>query len=120
MICRRLDSNGDYSFGYGKSNFIDNKEAIAQTIRTKLLLFQEEWWANLKDGLPLLQKIIGKYDLNEVREVASRLIEQRILEVEGVTEVLEIASNIDYSERSLHFVYSVNTIYGNINDEVIY
>ena len=44
MKYRKLDNNGDYSFGSGFSDFVYDKNAIAQAIKTKILLFYGEWW----------------------------------------------------------------------------
>ncbi len=38
MIYRRIDANGDYTFGQGKFNFVSGTEAVAQAIKTNLLL----------------------------------------------------------------------------------
>lgn len=43
MKYRKLDNTGDYSFGSGLTDFVENKEAIAQAIKTKILLFYGEW-----------------------------------------------------------------------------
>ena len=53
MKYRKLDENGDYSFGNNSLDFISDADAIAQAIKTKILLFYGEWWENTAIGIPM-------------------------------------------------------------------
>lgn len=44
MIYRRLSKDWDYTFGNGTSNYIKGAEAVAQAIKSRLLLLYGEWW----------------------------------------------------------------------------
>ena len=53
MIYRMLDADGDYVFGRSKHAYLEGVEAVAQAIKTRLLLLYAEWWEDREDGLPL-------------------------------------------------------------------
>lgn len=81
---------GDFTFGYGKGNFIGGNEAVAQAIKTKILLFYGEWWENLGLGIPMFQSIIGQTNRNTVNIAAQSLLRKRILEVDEVTSIVSL------------------------------
>lgn len=118
MVNRKLDSNGDYSFGQNNSDMLKGVDAVAQAIKTKLLLFQAEWWEDQNDGLPLFQSIIGQYNLEDVKVAVSRLLSDRIKDVKEVLSVIESSVNINEKERSISYKYVVNTTEGTISEEV--
>ena len=81
---RRLTSTGDYSFGSGGNNYASGNEAVAQAIKTKLLLFYGEWWENLGEGIPMFQSVLGQTNPETIKSSLSMLVEQRIMEIEEV------------------------------------
>lgn len=114
MTYRTLDSNGDYSFGHGVSNFITGLAAVRQAIQTKLNMLQGEWWESLNDGLPLFQQILGVSGTVKEISVIDLTIKSRIMEVSGVTGFSYFKSNFDYPTRKYVAVVRVNTIYGSV------
>jgi len=106
------DGSNDPQRGQGQGNFLADKAAVDQIIRTRLLLFEGEWWENLTDGLPLWQKILtyGGANLPQV----SLLIQKRITDTPYVTGVSNVQSSIDKSTRRLSFSCSVSTVFGPI------
>ena len=102
MLYRQLDANGDYQVGQFLAN---TPAAVAQAVRTRLLLWKSEWFLDTSDGTPYLQDILGhntNYDLE---------IQQRILDTPGVTEIASYSSSVD-SARGLHVQATINTVYG--------
>lgn len=112
MMYRRLDADFDYTFGNGKGNHLTGRAAVAQAIRTRLLLFQGEWWADLNDGLPLFQSIMGYQGAN--KEAVDRLILQRIAGTQGVTGVKFFSSSYNTGTRGYTFTATADTIYGEV------
>ena len=53
MKYRKQLANGDYSFGNNIQDFYTGQEAIAQAIKTKILLFYGEWWEDISQGIPM-------------------------------------------------------------------
>lgn len=111
MKYRALDSELDYTLGKNAQNFVSGVEAVAQAIYTRLYLLQGEWWEDLEDGLPLLQRILG---YRNTRQAADILIRKRILETTGVTELYNFSSSFNEDARVYTFSCSVVTIYGQV------
>lgn len=110
MKYRRLDENGDYTFGNNEGNFLYDNDAVAQAVKTKILLFYQEWWENLSIGIPFFQSIAGKVSNNNLKMTITLLLKDRILEIQEVTSVDNIEINI--SNRVLSIVIDLTSIYG--------
>ena len=109
MRYRALDVNGDYTFGAGSANFlIDSPAAVAQSVLTRLLLLQGEWFLDRTEGTPWLQEVIG-YGTKSLYDMAIR---QRVLDTEGVTSIDAYSSNLDPVERSLSVTMTISTQFG--------
>lgn len=109
MRYRKQDENGDYTFGNGLGNFhIDNVDAVAQAIDTRLKLWIGEWFADVSDGTGWTQAILGKHSQN-LYELTLR---QRVLETRGVISIQEFQSSLDPNTRELAVTMVVDTIYG--------
>lgn len=109
MRYRKQDENGDYTFGNGLGNFhIDNVDAVAQAIDTRLKLWIGEWFADVSDGTGWTQAILGKHSQN-LYELTLR---QRVLETRGVISIQEFQSSLDPNTRKLAVTMVVDTIYG--------
>lgn len=85
----------DFTFGYGKGNFIAGNASVAQAIKTKILLFYGEWWENLGLGIPMFQSIIGQTNKNTVNIAAQSLIRKRVLEVKEVLEIVSLSASVE-------------------------
>lgn len=105
MRYRALTPSGDYSFGRNKEDYIDGINAVAQAIRTKVLLFYGEWWENLGIGIPMFQSIIGQMNPDGLKMSSSLLITQRIQEISEVTSVESV--EVERKGRSLLFKVKV-------------
>lgn len=110
MIYRRLDSEGDMTFGSGKGNFLSEIEAVAQAIKTRLLLFQAEWWLDREDGLPFFQQISGYRGRDKA--AVERIITERILGTQHVTGISYVGYDYDADSRQYSFTATVDTDYG--------
>ena len=114
MKYRKLTSTGDYSFGSGSNNYADGNEAVAQAIKTKVLLFYGEWWENLGDGIPMFQSVLGQTNPDTIRSSLSMLVEQRIMEVQEVDSVKNIKIDYDRKNRTISMEVDVATTNGEI------
>lgn len=110
MKYRRLDADGDYTFGAGQANYLIDQEACAQAVKTRLLLFLAEWWEELTDGLPLWQKILGWRDIT----TAEQAIKERILNTQHVRKITFYQSFWDGESRQYIFNCALDTDYGEI------
>lgn len=107
MRVRRLDSSGDMMLGHGNSDFYsDDPEGVAQNVKTRLQLWQGQWFLNTADGTPWLQEILGKH------EAVDMIIRNRILGTPGVKEITEFQSVLGPESRTLSIQATLDTIYG--------
>lgn len=110
---RRLDSNWDYTYGNGRGCYLHGVEAVAQAVRSRLLLFLEEWWADRNDGLPMWQAILGIPGAGtRNKEMVDRLIQERILGTPHVTRIVSLDSTYNPNTRSYTFTAVIDTAFG--------
>lgn len=109
MRVRKLDEDGDMLFGHGVRDFWkDVPDAPAQCVVTRLRLNTGEWFLNLDEGTPWDTKILGK-GTKHVRDV---VIETRIVETQGVKELISYDSVLDRHSRMFVVGATIDTIYG--------
>jgi pantothenate kinase-related protein Tda10 len=105
---RKLDSNGDYIFGQPSIEFLTDTDAVAQAIKTRLLLLYSEWWESTTDGTPFWQEILGASGVN--KSSVDGILQERILGTTGVNSISSFLST--YTNRKYTFTASVITDYG--------
>lgn len=116
MRYRQLSSDGDYTFGQGGLNYLTEKEAVLQAVKTRLKLLMGEWWEDLEDGFPLFQVILLQRGNEDGRKTIDLLVQERILATERVTGIESFESkmiNRQYQAKAV-----INTEYGQITDTV--
>lgn len=115
MRYRKQSATGDYTFGQGQQNYyINNREAVAQAIKTRLLLLQGEWFLDVESGTPYSTAILG-VNTQATRDLA---IKNRILKTLGVLELKSYSSQVN--ERNFTVQATVKTIYGPTPIEVAF
>lgn len=111
MKYRKLDENGDMTFGAGLDNyFIDSAEAVAQSVFTRLRMWLREWYLDTNDGTPYYQQVLGKHTQTE----AVQAIYQRIRNTSGVNRITEFSTAFDPDTRRLRIDVTLDTIYGEV------
>lgn len=109
MRYRTLTASGDYSFGENGANFLVNSPvAVGQAVLTRLKLIQGEWFLDQTAGTPYDTQILGA-GTESTRDLAIQTV---ILEMQGVTEIVDYASYLDPSTRKFTVAATINTIYG--------
>lgn len=114
MIYRRLDANGDYTFGQNRQAFLSKEEGVAQAIYTRLKLLLAEWWEDTTDGLPLFQAILGARTNSGTRAI-DLILQKRIRGTTGVTDIFDFSSTFSSETRTYSFQCQVDTVYGTIS-----
>lgn len=109
MRNRAQDSNGDYLFGRGPSQFlVDSPDAVAQAARTRLELFAGDWFLDAAEGTPYGSDVLG----NNTSDLFDAAMTSRILDTPGVAAITDYASSVDPSTRQLRIVATIATAYG--------
>ncbi|WP_339053370.1 hypothetical protein [Arsenophonus endosymbiont of Crataerina pallida] len=109
MRYRRETTKGDYSFGQGNNTFLTNTpDAVALAIKTRLSLWQGQWFLDREEGTPWLQSVLGK----PYREAYGMTLKQRILDTQGVTTLTDFNVNQNSTTRKLTISTKVQTQYG--------
>lgn len=114
MKYRKLSETGDYVVGSGDDFYADNAEAVGQAVRTRLLLFTDEWFLNPDDGTPWLRDILGRIPA----ESYDAVIRDRILQTDGVNQLQEYSSNLNREARELTISATITTDYGTTTVQV--
>lgn len=118
MRYRALSPTGDYTFGAGTANFyVNNSKAVAQSVLTRLRLWQGEWFLNVTVGTPWLQQILSAVQKN-TKAIRDLAIQSRVLQTEGVTGIDNYFSSVDSEKRSMTVSMTISTIYGSEDIEV--
>lgn len=113
MLYRMLDVNGDYCFGRGQQCITYGTFAVAQAIKTRLLLLKGEWWENRDEGLPLFQSILGHSGSESNKIVVDNIIKERISKTEGVVTLKKFESKIE--NRNYSFSCVAVSKYGDVS-----
>ena len=109
MIYRKLDAAGDYTFGRQSADFFSNvPEAVAQAVKTRLTLFQGEWFLDTSAGTPYSSQILGSGNI----AYYDRAIQDEILGTPGVTSLAAYSSSVNPVTRAATVNATINTAYG--------
>lgn len=121
MKYRKLAANGgDYSFGRNADDFVSGELAVAQAVKTSLLLLQGEWWEDTSQGVPLFQSILSQTGKIENRRAADTIIQSTILSVPGVLRISNYKGTFNSQTRTYAIACNVTTQYGDAPISVTY
>lgn len=109
MRYRKLDADGDFTLGSGADFLVNSPDAVAQAVLTRLHLWSGEWFVDTTSGTPWDTEILGKR--LQLKNPDSS-IKSRILETDGVTEIVDYASTFDGDTRKFSVTVTINTDYG--------
>jgi len=93
----------------GQQQLLTDLDAVAQTIGTRLRLFQGEWWESLTEGTPLFQSILGP---GRQLAAAAAVIRTRILGTPFVTSISNVSITLNRASRALSYSCTVQTAFG--------
>lgn len=107
MRYRAQSASGDYTFGQGAANFFVNvPDAVAQAVKTRLLLMTGEWFLDVTEGTPYSTDILG----TGTAPLYDAAIQLRIKGTEGVTALVSYSSTL--VDRQLRVQATIDTLYG--------
>jgi hypothetical protein len=116
MRIRALDDNHDWQFGSGLGSFCTGQAAIEENVQTRLLFFQNDFFAAMLDGIDWWN-LLGTFNpaaeqgiLLQVRNVIAQSF--------GVTSINSVDAEMDNATRRLTVAYSANSIYTQFSGSV--
>lgn len=109
MKYRALDDDGDRKFGFSADDFyVDQVEAVAQAIVTRLRLGLGEWFLDTTEGTGWDGKVLGT-GTAKTRDLE---LASRIVETTGVESLTAFSSKYNGNTRLYSVQAGVETIYG--------
>jgi hypothetical protein len=103
------DANGDYVFGQGEANFwVNQAQGVAQTVQTRLALWEGAWFLDNTVGTPWSQEILG-YSTQALRDLAIKTI---ILDTDDVTSISAYSSTFGPAARQFTVSATIMTTFG--------
>lgn len=109
MIYRKLDEDGDYTFGGNGNSFYRNDPlGVSQSVITRLRLWENEWFLDINEGMPYIGGVMGKYTLEDVDSI----VKERIINTEGVIEITSYQSSFNPDLRKFSVSVTISTLYG--------
>ena len=120
MRYRKLDADGDYQFGHAQNDFWhDRVEGVGQAIKTRLLLFFDEWFLDHLEGtrwggFPISDAAVrgGRILAEQTQSTRDLELQQRIINTQGMIEIVDYFSTLDPNSREFRVGVIVNTVYG--------
>lgn len=109
MRYRKLSPTGDYVFGNSLNDFYINvPQAPAQAVKTRLLLWQGEWFLDSSVGTPYPSGVLGKH----TQAQADTVIQDVTVNTQAVVDITTFNSQIDPDTRGYSVVQKIDTLYG--------
>lgn len=109
MRYRKISEADDYSFGRGKADFwVDVPDAPAQAVRTRLDLWQGQWFLDDQEGMPWKTRVLG----NRTAPSRDPAIRAHVLATQGVTRIVDYSSALDRDARAFTANIVIDTVYG--------
>ena len=116
MIVRALDSDGDWTYGKGKNNYLTDLNAVVQNINSRVKSFLGDCFFDLGAGIDWFHLIGSKNQTTLNLSIAAV-----ILNTEDVTGILLLNVDLDHETRSFSVSYKVQTSYSTtITNSFIY
>lgn len=113
MKIRATDTNGDWTFGKGKSNYRTELEAVAGNIKSRLLSWRGDCFFAPAEGVDY-----NNFMDKGTKDLLDSDIKRVILQSEGVLRINTYDSRLDNSIRGFTAEANILTIYGDFLLEV--
>jgi hypothetical protein len=113
MKVRRLDGDGDWTFGNGKANYLKDNNAVLQNVATRIKSFKNDWFLDGEAHIDWFT-ILGS---KENKQTIINEIERVALSTEGVMKInlIELSKSDNRSAKIsivLDTIYSINNSLG--------
>lgn len=118
MQIRNNDSNNDFVFGHGKSDYITGHAGVALNIRTKIYEWKRDCFFSLQSGIDWKTRM-GFTNQRELLDNDIKNIITSIPEVLALTEFQSFVSDREYTcDFTIYDIYSETPFTDTITTEV--
>jgi uncharacterized phage protein gp47/JayE len=114
MKVRKIDSNGDWTFGQGLANYITRSAMVKQNVITRIKSFKFDWFLDINAEIDWFNILGSK---NNEKIILSEL-ERVVLATEGVRTITRLRVN-SITKRDAKIELSFTTIYDQSFTETI-
>lgn len=111
---RAIDSNGDWTYGAGRGNYLSYNAAIAQNINTRLNSFLGNCFFDLGAGIDWFN-LLGSKDTTSLNLAIGSVI----LNTAQVVGILQLGTSLS-SDRVFTVSYSVQTVYSTVTNTFVF
>ena len=111
-LIRRLDSNDDWCFGRGKSDYASGRDCVALNLKTRLREWKYNCFFNLEAGIDYKRRL-GDKNQKDILDSEIKFVSANTDEVVAIGE---INSSLDTSSRAYTASLEVQDIYGGTNN----
>jgi hypothetical protein len=99
------------TFGQSQNNlWIDQPEAVAQLVMTRLRLNLGEWFLDTSDGTPWQTEVLGE----QTRWTRDVVVKDRVERTQDVIGIVAYGSRMDPDQRAWSAAVAIDTIYGRV------
>ena len=109
MRVNGIDSDSDFVFGRGKASYKTKSPAIAQNVLTRLRSFTNDWFLDTESGIPWLELIGTKGNLDAIKQAISGTVLQTL----GVITISRLDVIEDRKNRAIKIYLTYNDVFNN-------
>jgi hypothetical protein len=106
MAVRRIDTNGDWTFGQGKANYAIGAEEVLQNVITRIQSFKNDWFLDTEQCIDWLNILSNKNN----KKIIEDEIERVTFSTPGVRSIKQLYL-IESTKRSASVYLKFDTIY---------
>lgn len=106
MIIRALDTNHDWTFGRGLSDYNRNQKAIAENVQTRLFSFLNDCFFDMAAGIDWFRLLGTKNTESEIVLNCKAIV----LQSEGVVRINSLSVSVTRTRR-IFIEMNIDTIY---------
>ena len=108
MRTRRIDDNNDWTFGAGRQSYVNQSDAVAQKVKTRLQMFLGDWFLDETVGIDWITEMSSRSQTPKILSDAKRCI----LQTQGVRTLKTFTYEQDAKTRKLNINATYTDIYG--------
>ncbi|PHM22353.1 hypothetical protein [Xenorhabdus innexi] len=95
MRVRRLDNHHDWTFGNGRSDYATKSDAIAQSVKTRLLSLFNDWFLDPEHGVSWFDYLRKNPNLMTMEAE----LKETVLNTQGVQEITHFDIRLEADSR---------------------